>query len=162
MRRTGTGGVDKGRLEAFSDGVPAINLTITVLELHVPHGADLAAMVPMAPKLFGYALSIVFVAIDWNNHHHMLHAAHRVSGPVLWANLRLLFRLSLTPWVTAWMGEYPFMPYPAAAYGAVLLMSGLAYSSSRSGCWSPTGVSSARSRRTMADRLPRRARAVLA
>ena len=117
----------KGRLEAFSDGVLAIIITIMVLELHVPHGTDLSALREMTPKLLGYALSFVFVAIYWNNHHHMLHAAQRVSGSVMWANMHLLFWLSLTPWVTAWMGEHPFTPIPVAAYGVVLLMSGTAY-----------------------------------
>jgi len=117
----------KGRLEAFSDGVMAIIITIMVLELHRPQGTDLAAMAATAPKLLGYALSFAFVAIYWNNHHHMLQAAHRVSGSVLWANMNLLFWLSLTPWVTDWMGDYPFQPMPVAAYGVVLLMSGLAY-----------------------------------
>jgi len=117
----------KGRLEAFSDGVLAIIITIMVLELHVPPGADFAALCAMTPKLLGYALSFVFVAIYWNNHHHMLHAAHRVSGSVLWANMQLLFWLSLTPWVTAWMGEHPFAPFPVAAYGTVLLLSGTSY-----------------------------------
>jgi uncharacterized membrane protein len=117
----------KGRLEAFSDGVLAIIITIMVLELHVPHGTGLSALGAMAPKLLGYALSFTFVAIYWNNHHHMLHAAHRVSGSVMWANMHLLFWLSLTPWVTAWVGEYPFTPVPVAAYGVVLAMSGVAY-----------------------------------
>ena len=117
----------KGRLEAFSDGVLAIIITIMVLELHVPNGTDFAALCGMAPKLLGYALSFTFVAIYWNNHHHMLHAAHRVSGTVMWANMHLLFWLSLTPWVTAWMGEHPFAPVPVAAYGGVLAMSGVAY-----------------------------------
>jgi uncharacterized membrane protein len=117
----------KGRLEAFSDGVLAIVITIMVLELRVPHGTDFAALCAMTPKLVAYALSFTFIAIYWNNHHHMLHAAHRVSGSVMWANMHLLFWLSLTPWVTAWMGEYPFMPFPVAAYGVLLAMSGVAY-----------------------------------
>jgi uncharacterized membrane protein len=117
----------KGRLEAFSDGVLAIVITIMVLELHVPHGTDFGALRAMTPKLLAYALSFTFVAIYWNNHHHMMHAAQRVSGSVLWANMHLLFWLSLTPWVTAWMGEHPFTPWPVAAYGGVLVMAALAY-----------------------------------
>ncbi len=117
----------KGRLEAFSDGVLAIVITIMVLELHVPAGTDLAALAAMWPKLLAYALSFTFVAIYWNNHHHMLHAVQRVSGGVMWANMHLLFWLSLTPWVTAWMGEHPLLPWPVAAYGAVLVMAALAY-----------------------------------
>jgi uncharacterized membrane protein len=117
----------KGRLEAFSDGVFAIIITIMVLELHVPAGPDLASLMATTPKLLGYALSFLFVAIYWNNHHHMLQAAERVNGSVLWANLHLLFWLSLTPWVTDWMGEHPFTPLPVAAYGVVLLMSGISY-----------------------------------
>ncbi len=117
----------KGRLEAFSDGVLAIIITIMVLELHVPEGGSFAALWAVAPKLFTYALSFLFVAIYWNNHHHMLQAAHRVNGRVLWANMHMLFWLSLTPWVTDWMGERPFEPLPVAAYGVVLLMSAISY-----------------------------------
>jgi uncharacterized membrane protein len=117
----------KGRLEAFSDGVIAVIITIMVLELHVPAGADFAALAALTPKLLTYALSFTFVAIYWNNHHHMLHAAQHVTGSVLWANMTLLFFLSLTPWATAWLGEHPFAPLPVATYGAVLVLSGLGY-----------------------------------
>ena len=116
-----------GRLEAFSDGVIAIIITIMVLELKVPHGSDLATLRPLVPVLSCYVLSFVFIGIYWNNHHHMLHAAGRVNGPILWANLHLLFWLSLVPFVTGWMGENCFEPLPVALYGAVMLMAGLAY-----------------------------------
>jgi len=118
----------KGRLEAFSDGVIAIIITIMVLELKVPHGGDLAALAPLVPTLLSYVLSFVFVGIYWNNHHHMLHAVQRVNGLALWANLHLLFWLSLTPLATEWIGESGFAPLPVAAYGVVLLMSAIAYS----------------------------------
>ena len=117
----------KGRLEAFSDGVLAIIITIMVLELHVPHGTDFSALRDMGPKLLGYALSFTFVAIYWNNHHHMLHAAHRVSGTVMWANMHLLFWLSLVPFATRWMGESDYARGPVAMYGVVLIGSALAY-----------------------------------
>ncbi len=117
----------KGRLEAFSDGVLAIIITIMVLELHVPAGADFASLRAVAPRLFTYALSFLFVAIYWNNHHHMLQVARQVNGKVLWANVHMLFWLSLTPWVTDWLGERPFEPLPVAAYGVVLLMSAISY-----------------------------------
>ena len=117
----------KGRLEAFSDGVIAIIITIMVLELKVPHGAELADLQPLLPVLLSYVLSFAFVGIYWNNHHHMLHAANNVSGSVLWANLHLLFWLSLVPFVTAWMGENHFATMPVALYGVVLLMCGIAY-----------------------------------
>ncbi|HEX3113438.1 MAG TPA: TMEM175 family protein, partial [Candidatus Eisenbacteria bacterium] len=94
----------KGRLEAFSDGVLAIIITIMVLELKVPHGEDLASLVPLIPKLLSYVLSFVYLAIYWNNHHHMLHVTHKVTGPILWANMHLLFWLSLVPFATGWMG----------------------------------------------------------
>jgi uncharacterized membrane protein len=116
-----------GRLEAFSDGVLAIIITIMVLELHVPQGADLAALRPLAPVLASYVLSFVYIGIYWNNHHHMLHLTQRVDGRILWANLHLLFWLSLVPFVTGWMGENHFAPVPTAAYGTVLLMAGVAY-----------------------------------
>jgi uncharacterized membrane protein len=119
--------VGKTRLEAFSDGVIAIIITIMVLELKVPHGEDLASLAPLAPVFFSYVLSFIYVGIYWNNHHHMLHAAHRVNGAVLWANLHLLFWLSLVPFVTGWMGENHFESVPTGVYGAVLLMSGIAY-----------------------------------
>ena len=117
----------KTRLEAFSDGVLAIIITIMVLEMKVPHGESLDVLRPLLPVFFSYVLSFVYVGIYWNNHHHMLHAAHRVSGGVLWANLHLLFWLSLLPFVTGWMGENHFAPLPAALYGVVLLMAGVAY-----------------------------------
>ena len=117
----------KNRLEAFSDGVLAIIITIMVLEMKVPHGEDLAALRPLLPVFLSYVLSFVYVGIYWNNHHHMLHATHRVSGGVLWANLHLLFWLSLFPFITGWMGENHFAPLPTAAYGLVLMMAGIAY-----------------------------------
>ncbi|MBI3006022.1 MAG: DUF1211 domain-containing protein [Ignavibacteriales bacterium] len=117
----------KGRLEAFSDGVLAIIITIMVLELRAPHSADVAALIPLLPKVFSYVLSFVFLAIYWNNHHHLCQAIKHVSGGVLWANIHLLFWLSLTPFVTAWMGENNFAPWPVALYGIVLLFSAVAY-----------------------------------
>ncbi len=117
----------KTRLEAFSDGVLAIIITIMVLELKVPHGEGLAALEPLLPVLLSYVLSFVYVGIYWNNHHHLLQAAHHVNGRVLWANLHLLFWLSLLPFVTGWMGENHFAALPSALYGAVLLMAGVAY-----------------------------------
>ena len=117
----------KGRLEAFSDGVLAIIITIMVLELKVPHGADFEALTPLMPVFLSYVLSFIYVGIYWNNHHHLLHAAQRVSGGVLWANLNLLFWLSLFPFATAWMGENHFAPLPSAVYGFVLLMAAIAY-----------------------------------
>jgi uncharacterized membrane protein len=119
--------MSKGRMEAFSDGVLAIVITIMVLELKPPHGADLATLRAQVPTILSYVLSFVFVAIYWNNHHHLLQAVHRVSGPVLWANMHLLFWLSLTPFVTAWMGDTRFAPLPVALYGVVLFMAGVAY-----------------------------------
>jgi uncharacterized membrane protein len=116
----------KGRLEAFSDGVIAIIITIMVLELKAPQGTGFAALIPMIPVFLSYVLSFVYVGIYWNNHHHMLHAAESVNGAVLWANLHLLFWLSLIPFVTAWMDE-AFAAAPVAAYGAVMLMASLAY-----------------------------------
>ena len=115
------------RLEAFSDGVLAIIITIMVLELRVPHAADLAGLRPVAPVFLSYVLSFVYVGIYWNNHHHMLHVCSRVTGGILWANLHLLFWLSLIPFVTAWMGENHFAPVPTAAYGVVLLLAAIAY-----------------------------------
>ncbi|HEY6474524.1 MAG TPA: TMEM175 family protein [Acidimicrobiales bacterium] len=116
-----------GRLEAFSDGVIAILITIMILELKVPHGADLAALRPLLPVFLTYVLSYVFLGIYWNNHHHLLHATKRVNGRVLWANLHLLFWLSLIPFVTGWMGENGFRPLPTAIYGVVLLLAAIAY-----------------------------------
>lgn len=119
--------MQKNRLEAFSDGVLAIIITIMVLEIKVPHGATLDALSPLLPVFVSYILSFTYVGIYWNNHHHMLHAAKRVSGGVLWANLHLLFWLSLLPFASGWMGENHFAPTPAALYGFVLLMCGFAY-----------------------------------
>ena len=119
--------MSKSRLEAFSDGVLAIIITIMVLELHIPQGADLAALKPLAPVFLGYVLSFVFIGIYWNNHHHMLQAVRRISGGALWANLHLLFWLSLLPVVTGWMGANDFTPLPTALYGVILLMSAIAY-----------------------------------
>jgi uncharacterized membrane protein len=117
----------KSRLEAFSDGVLAIIITIMVLELKVPHQPTLAALAPLWPTILSYILSYVFIGIYWNNHHHLWQVVERVSGPVLWANLHLLFWLSLVPFVTAWMGENHFAAAPVAVYGIVLLGSGCAY-----------------------------------
>jgi uncharacterized membrane protein len=117
----------KGRLEAFSDGVIAIIITIMVLVLKVPHGSELAALGPVVPVLLSFALSFVFVGIYWNNHHHMLQAARTVNGRILWANLHLLFWLSLIPFVTGWMGGNHFAATPVALYGLVMLMAGFAY-----------------------------------
>ena len=117
----------KNRLEAFSDGVLAIIITIMVLELKVPHGSDLDALIPMLPRLGGYALSFVMLGIYWSNHHHLLYVTHRVSGEILWANLHLLFWLSLVPFVTRWMGESHFAQAPTALYGVLLLLAGIAY-----------------------------------
>jgi uncharacterized membrane protein len=117
----------KGRLEAFSDGVIAIIITIMVLELKVPHGTELATLYPLIPVFVSYVLSFVYVGIYWNNHHHMLHAVIKVNGGILWANLHLLFWLSLVPFVTGWMGENHFAAMPVALYGFVLLMAGVAY-----------------------------------
>jgi uncharacterized membrane protein len=117
----------KNRLEAFSDGVLAIIITIMVLELKVPHGETFDALLPLVPTFLSYVLSFVYLGIYWNNHHHMLHAATRVTGLVLWANLHLLFWLSLFPFATGWMGENHFAPMPSALYGLVLLMAAIAY-----------------------------------
>ena len=117
----------KGRLEAFSDGVMAIIITIMVLELKVPHGESMEALASLIPVFFSYVLSFVYVGIYWNNHHHMLHTAHKVTGPILWANLHLLFWLSLFPFTTGWMGENHFAAAPSAVYGLVLFMAALAY-----------------------------------
>ena len=119
--------MSKGRLEAFSDGVIAIIITIMVLELKVPPGNDLTALRPLAPVLLSYVLSFVFIGIYWNNHHHLFQACRQVNGRILWANLHLLFWLSLVPFVTGWVGETHAQALPVAAYGAVLLLSGVAY-----------------------------------
>jgi len=119
--------MSKGRLEAFSDGVVAILITIMVLELRVPRGADLESLRPLLPVFLTYILSFVNLGIYWNNHHHMLAAADRVNGKILWANLHLLFWLSLVPFVTGWMGENHFASLPTAVYGAVMLLAAVAY-----------------------------------
>jgi uncharacterized membrane protein len=119
--------MSKGRLEAFSDGVIAIIITIMVLEMKVPQRADLVALRPLIPVFLSYALSFIFIGIYWNNHHHLLQAIQHVNGRILWANLHLLFWLSLTPFVTGWMGENHFTAWPVALYGTVLLLSGFAY-----------------------------------
>jgi uncharacterized membrane protein len=117
----------KNRLEAFSDGVLAILITIMVLELKVPRGATFADLGSLVPTFVSYALSFIYLAIYWNNHHHLLHAVTKVNGPILWANTHLLFWLSLVPFATAWMGENHFAARPVALYGAILFMAGLAY-----------------------------------
>lgn len=117
----------KSRLEAFSDGVIAIIITIMVLEMKVPHGESIEVLAPLIPVFLSYVLSFGNLGIYWNNHHHMLHACHKVTGPMLWANLHLLFWLSLVPFATGWMGENHFGPAPSALYGVVLLMAGIAY-----------------------------------
>jgi uncharacterized membrane protein len=117
----------RGRLEAFSDGVLAIIITIMVLELKVPHGADLGALGPLLPVFLSYVLSFIFIGIYWSNHHHLFHAVRHVDGRILWANLHLLFWLSLIPFVTGWMGENHFAAWPVALYGTVLLSAAIAY-----------------------------------
>jgi uncharacterized membrane protein len=117
----------KGRMEAFSDGVIAILITIMVLELKVPHETDWQALRPLLPVFLSYALSFAFLGIYWNNHHHMLHMATRINGSILWANHLLLFWLSLVPFATAWMGENYGAPAPTAAYGAIMLVAGVSY-----------------------------------
>jgi uncharacterized membrane protein len=119
--------MSKGRLEAFSDGVIAIIITIMVLELRAPHTPDLAELRPLVPILFSYVLSFIFIGIYWNNHHHLLQAVRNVNGSILWANLHLLFWLSLTPFVTSWMGQNHFASWPVALYGVILLCSAIAY-----------------------------------
>ena len=117
----------KNRLEAFSDGVLAIIITIMVLELGAPHGDSISDLLPLLPTFLSYVLSFLYVGIYWNNHHHLLHTVHPVTGSILWANLNLLFWLSLFPFATAWMGETRFAPWPALTYGVVLLMAAIAY-----------------------------------
>jgi uncharacterized membrane protein len=119
--------MNKTRLEAFSDGVLAIIITIMVLELKIPHGAGAAALRPLLPVFLSYVLSFVYVGIYWNNHHHLLQATQQINGKILWANLHLLFWLSLIPFATGWMGENHFAPLPTALYGVVLLCAGIAY-----------------------------------
>jgi uncharacterized membrane protein len=117
----------KTRLEAFSDGVLAIIITIMVLEMKVPHGAKVVALQPVIPVFFSYVLSFVYLGIYWNNHHHLIHTARYVNGAIMWANLHLLFWLSLIPFTTGWMGENHFAPWPVTLYGTVLLFAGIAY-----------------------------------
>jgi len=119
--------MSKGRLEAFSDGVIAIIITIMVLEMKIPHEAGLGALRPLIPKFLSYVLSFIFIGIYWNNHHHLLQAVRQVNGRILWANMNLLFWLSLIPFVTGWMGENHFATWPVALYGMVLLLAGFAY-----------------------------------
>jgi uncharacterized membrane protein len=123
----GAWNMSKGRMEAFSDGVIAVIITIMVLEMKSPHGTGLTALQPLIPVFLSYVLSFVYVGIYWNNHHHLLHAAQHVEGGVLWANLHLLFWLSLIPFATAWMGENHLEPWPVALYGVVLLLAATAY-----------------------------------
>ncbi|WP_374574495.1 TMEM175 family protein [Phenylobacterium sp.] len=120
--------MDRGRVEAFSDGVIAIIITIMVLELRPPHMADLAELRSVLPAFLAYVLSFIYLGIYWSNHHHMLHVVNTVTGPILWANLHLLFWLSLIPFATAWMGEHPLSTAPVALYGAVLFLSAMAWS----------------------------------
>src|SRR5919202_4756930 len=117
----------KGRLEAFSDGVIAIIITIMVLELKIPHGADWESLRPLVPVFLNYVLSFAYLGIYWNNHHHMLYVTERINGKILWANMHLLFWLSLIPFVTGWMGENHFAPLPTAVYGGVLFAASVAY-----------------------------------
>ncbi|MBC3538740.1 TMEM175 family protein [Rufibacter sediminis] len=119
--------MNKGRLEAFSDGVLAIIITIMVLEIKVPHGVTMAALKPLLPVFLSYVLSFIYLGIYWNNHHHMLHSTTKVNGSILWANLHLLFWLSLIPFTTGWMGENAFAPATLALYGVVLLFCSIAY-----------------------------------
>jgi uncharacterized membrane protein len=119
--------METNRLEAFSDGVVAIIITIMVLELKVPHEPDIRALQPLLPVFLTYAMSFIYVGIYWNNHHHLLHVCQRINGGIMWANLHLLFWLSLFPFVTGWMGENHFHPVPSALYGAVLLLAAIAY-----------------------------------
>jgi uncharacterized membrane protein len=119
--------MNRNRLEAFSDGVFAIIITIMVLELKVPHGTEFSSLVPVIPVFFSYVLSFIYLGIYWNNHHHMMHTVKKVNGSILWANLHLLFWLSLIPFVTGWMGENNFAATPLALYGINLLMAAIAY-----------------------------------
>ena len=119
--------MQKGRLEAFSDGVLAIIITIMVLELKIPHGAGFVDLKPLVPVFLSYILSFIYLGIYWNNHHHMLHTVKRVDGTILWANLHLLFWLSLLPFMTGWMGENHFAPAPVSLYGVIMLMAAIAY-----------------------------------
>jgi uncharacterized membrane protein len=134
--------MSKSRLEAFSDGVIAILITVLVLELKVPRGADWAALTPLLPTFLGYVLSFIYVGIYWNNHHHMLQLTEKIDGRILWANLHLLFWLSLVPFVTGWLGENHFRPLPTALYGTVLFFAGVAYYLLQSAIISRQGPSS--------------------
>ena len=120
--------MNKGRLEAFSDGVIAIIITIMVLELKLPHGDSIKSLIPLIPVFISYLLSFVYVGIYWNNHHHTMQAVKSVNGPILWANMNLLFWLSLIPFVTGWMGEHHFSKWPITCYGIILIMNAIAYS----------------------------------
>lgn len=142
----------KNRLEAFSDGVLAIVITIMVLEMKVPHGASLEALRPLIPVLLSYILSFIYLGIYWNNHHHMLHTVHHVTGPVLWANLHLLFWLSLFPFVTGWMGENHFASVPMALYGVVMLLAAIAYRVLQCTIITSQGATSVLARAVGADR----------
>jgi uncharacterized membrane protein len=119
--------MENNRLEAFSDGVFAVIITVMVLEMKVPHGSELRALQPVVPVFVTYVLSFIYLGIYWNNHHHLLKATHRINGTIMWANLHLLFWLSLFPFVTGWMGENQFRPIPSALYGTVLFMAAIAY-----------------------------------
>jgi uncharacterized membrane protein len=147
--------MNKNRLEAFSDGVLAIIITIMVLEIHVPHGAELADLAPLYPTFLCYALSFIFIGIYWNNHHHMLQAVRSVNGAVLWANHFLLFSLSTIPFATAWMGENHFAAIPVALYGVPLFFSGMAYSVLCSALLRHNGKDSALARSLGSDLKPK-------
>ncbi|HEX8172344.1 MAG TPA: TMEM175 family protein [Thermoanaerobaculia bacterium] len=142
----------KQRLEAFSDGVIAILITIMVLELRAPAGGDLAALRPLVPALLSYLLSFIYLGIYWNNHHHMLHATRHISGGVLWANLHLLFWLSLVPFMTRWVGEHYTAALPTAVYGAILLMAAVAYTILQSTIIAVDGNESTLARAVASDR----------
>jgi uncharacterized membrane protein len=144
--------VTKQRLEAFSDGVIAILITIMVLELRAPAGGDLAALRPLVPALLSYLLSFIYLGIYWNNHHHMLHATRHISGGVLWANLHLLFWLSLVPFMTRWVGEHYTAALPTAVYGAILLMAAVAYTILQSTIIAVDGNESTLARAVASDR----------
>jgi uncharacterized membrane protein len=143
--------MEKNRLEAFSDGVLAIIITIMVLELKVPHGSDFAALRPILPVFLSYILSFIYLGIYWNNHHHLIKAAPRVNGAIMWANLHLLFWLSLFPFATGWMGENHFTPLPSATYGVVLLLAAVAYYILQSLIIADTGTNSKLARAFEAD-----------
>ena len=151
----------KDRLAAFSDGVIAIIITIMVLELHVPHGSDALALAAIAPSFLSYVLSFIYVGIYWNNHHHLLHTVTRVDGLILWANLHLLFWLSIIPVTTAWMGQNLGAPLPTAIYGAALLMpltcccnGPLSTGKGRNPCWPKSSAATSRARYRRSSTLP--------